>query len=55
MQVDAKMEVIARSEPGFAGFADELTLLELVADFDIDGNRTLERTAVPGRPRRPHQ
>jgi len=29
-------KVIARSEPGFAGFADELTLLELVADFDID-------------------
>ena len=33
------MKVIACSEPGFASFANDLALFELIADFDIDGTQ----------------
>ncbi len=37
VQVNAEVKVVAHGKPGFAGFADELLLLDLIAHFDVDG------------------
>ena len=37
MQIDAEMQVVSHSKAGFAGFADHLFLLDLLADLDVHG------------------
>src|SRR5687768_452132 len=37
VQIDAKVQMISRRQTGFTGFAEGLSLLDLLAGFDVDG------------------
>jgi hypothetical protein len=41
VKIDAEVQVIAAGKAGFAGLADGLSLLDLVADFDVGGTQML--------------